>query len=130
MTSNIPNELKYTASHEWVRQDNEHTVTIGITDHAQELLGDIVYIELPEVKTQLQSGEGCAVIESVKAAADVYAPISGEAIEVNQALSVTPELVNQDPYGEGWLFRVTIKSSADLQDLFDAARYKDSIESK
>jgi glycine cleavage system H protein len=103
--SKIPNELKYTKTHEWVKNDEEY-LTVGITDHAQTMLGDLVYIELPEVESSLESGQECAVVESVKAAADVYCPIPGEVIEVNAAVIENPQLVNEDPYGRGWLFRV------------------------
>lgn len=103
--SNIPQKLQYTETHEWVRKD-EDTFTIGITDHAQTMLGDLVYVELPEVETSLDSGQECAVVESVKAAADVYCPIPGEVVEVNDAVIENPQLINEDPYGKGWLIRV------------------------
>lgn len=104
MTS-VPKTLKYSKTHEWVRQD-EDVITVGITDHAQTMLGDLVYVELPEVEMSLESGQECAVVESVKAAADIYSPISGEVVEINEALLDNPQLVNEDPYGKGWLFRV------------------------
>ena len=103
--SNIPQQLQYTKTHEWVRKDEDY-LTVGITDHAQTMLGDLVYVELPEVETHLESGQECAVVESVKAAADIYCPIPGEVIEVNDAVIENPQLINQDPYGRGWLFRV------------------------
>lgn len=103
--SNIPQKLQYTETHEWVRKD-EDTFTIGITDHAQTMLGDLVYVELPEVETSLDGGQECAVVESVKAAADVYCPIPGEVVEVNDAVIENPQLINEDPYGKGWLIRV------------------------
>jgi glycine cleavage system H protein len=103
--TNVPKTLKYSKTHEWVRKDEE-IITIGITDHAQTMLGDLVYVELPEVESSLESGQECAVVESVKAAADVYSPISGEVIEINEALLEHPQLVNEDPYGKGWLFRI------------------------
>jgi glycine cleavage system H protein len=103
--SNIPQQLTYTKTHEWLRKDEEY-ITIGITDHAQTMLGDLVYVELPEVETNLDGGQECAVVESVKAAADVYCPIPGEVIEVNEEVIENPQLINQDPYGRGWLFRV------------------------
>lgn len=103
--SMIPTELKYTSTHEWVRQEEDY-LTIGITDHAQTMLGDLVYAELPGVDEVFNSGQECAVVESVKAAADIYAPISGEVIEVNVAVIKNPQLINQDPYGQGWLFRM------------------------
>ena len=103
--SNIPQQLQYTRTHEWIRKEDDH-VTIGITDHAQTMLGDLVYVELPEPEASLESGQECAVVESVKAASDVYCPIPGEVIEVNEAVIENPQLINQDPYGKGWLFRV------------------------
>src|SRR5688572_20456662 len=104
MTS-VPKTLKYSKTHEWVRQD-EDVLTVGITDHAQCMLGDLVYIELPEPESHLENGEECATVESVKAAADIYCPISGEVVEINEALLDNPQLINQDPYGKGWLFRL------------------------
>lgn len=103
--SNIPQTLQYTKTHEWVKKDEEY-LTIGITDHAQTMLGDLVYVELPEVETSLDGGQECAVVESVKAAADIYCPISGEVVEVNEAVIENPQLINEDPYGKGWLIRV------------------------
>lgn len=130
MTNPIPADLKYTTSHEWVRVESDDTVTLGITDHAQELLGDIVFVELPEQQKTLHSGDGCAVVESVKAAADVYFPLSGEVIATNDALTAKPELVNSDPYGEGWLCRVRISDKAALAGLMSAEDYKRSIENE
>lgn len=101
----VPSNLKYSKSHEWVRQD-EDVLTVGITDHAQTMLGDLVYIELPEPESNLEKGQECAVVESVKAAADVYCPISGEVVEINESVLENPQLVNEDPYGKGWLFRI------------------------
>lgn len=103
--SHIPNELQYTQTHEWVRKEDD-MLTVGITDHAQTMLGDLVYVELPEAETNLEEGQECAVVESVKAAADIYSPISGEVIEINIAVIENPHLINQDPYGNGWLFRI------------------------
>lgn len=103
--SSVPKTLKYSKTHEWVRQD-EDVVTVGITDHAQCMLGDLVYVELPDVEVSLELGQECAVVESVKAAADIYCPVSGEIIEVNESLFDNPQLVNEDPYGKGWLFRI------------------------
>ena len=124
--SNIPAELKYTAEHEWIRSNGDGTVTIGITDHAQEQLGDLVYVEIPEVGQAVAAGDDCAVVESVKAASDVYSPVDGEVVEVNEALADSPELVNQEPYGEGWLFRV--KTSDSLDSFLDAEAYAEVIE--
>lgn len=103
--TNIPQKLQYTNTHEWVKSDNE-LLTIGITDHAQTMLGDLVYVELPEVDNSFETGQECAVVESVKAAADIYCPIAGEIIEVNEAVLENPQLINEDPYGRGWLMRV------------------------
>jgi glycine cleavage system H protein len=122
--SNVPEELKYTKSHEWVRREADGSVTIGITEHAQELLGDMVFVELPESGRALAAEEDCAVVESVKAASDVYAPIDGEVTEVNSTLEDSPEIVNQDPYGDGWLFRMKPADEAELEKLLDAAGYQ------
>ncbi len=103
--SNIPKKLKYSKTHEWIRKDDD-VLTIGVTDHAQTMLGDLVYVELPEIEMGFEAGQECAVIESVKAAADIYCPISGEVIEINELLLENPQLVNEDPYGKGWLFRM------------------------
>lgn len=103
--NNVPKTLRYSRTHEWVRQDDD-VFTVGITDHAQCMLGDLVYIELPEVETNCEIGQECGVVESVKAAADIYCPLSGEIVEINEALLDNPQLINQDPYGKGWLFRV------------------------
>jgi len=120
--SNVPAELKYTKSHEWIAVDGD-TATVGITDHAQDLLGDMVFIELPEVGDSLEAGNECAVVESVKAASDVYSPLSGEVVEVNEALADSPETVNTDPYGAGWLFKVRMSDAAQADGLLDAATY-------
>jgi glycine cleavage system H protein len=103
--SHIPNKLHYTKTHEWVKKDEEF-LTIGITDHAQTMLGDLVYVELPELEASLEGGQECAVVESVKAAADIYCPIPGEVVEVNAEVIENPNLINQDPYGRGWLIRI------------------------
>lgn len=125
--SNIPAELKYVASHEWLRTEADGTVTVGITEHAQELLGDIVFIELPEVGTELAADEQAGVVESVKAASDVYAPIEGEIVAVNQALVDAPETANSDPYGDGWFFRIKPANAADLDGLLSAEQYAAEI---
>ncbi len=124
--SDLPQELKYSKSHEWVREENDGSVTVGITDHAQELLGDMVFVELPEVERELSAEEECAVVESVKAASDVYSPVAGTVTEVNSAVEDSPELVNQDPYGDGWLFR--LKDVSGMDELLDADGYAASIE--
>ena len=119
---NIPANLKYTKSHEWVRVEADGTVTVGITDHAQELLGDLVFVELPEVGKSLAAEQEAAVVESVKAASDVYAPIAGTVVEVNAAVPATPELINQDAYA-AWLFKLKPANAADVDGLLDAAAY-------
>ena len=121
--SEIPNELKYAKSHEWVREEADGVVAIGITDHAQMLLGDLVFVELPEVGTLLERDDESGVVESVKAASDVYAPIAGEVQEVNEALADAPETVNQDPYGDGWIFKLKVANVLELDDLMDADAY-------
>ncbi|PWC12051.1 glycine cleavage system protein GcvH [Brenneria roseae subsp. americana] len=126
--SDVPAELKYTASHEWVLSEGEGVYSVGITDHAQELLGDMVFIDLPEVGTIVAAGDDCAVAESVKAASDIYAPISGEIIEVNEDLENAPELVNSAPYTDGWLFRIRSSDESDLNELLDAESYQASLE--
>ena len=124
---NIPANLKYTKSHEWVRVEADGTVTVGITDHAQELLGDLVFVELPDVGKSLAAEQEAAVVESVKAASDVYAPIAGTVVEVNGAVPDAPELVNQDAYA-AWLFKLKPANAADVDTLLDAAAYAASAE--
>lgn len=126
--SNIPSELKYATSHEWVRSEGDGTVTIGITEHAQELLGDMVFVELPEVGENISTGDDVAVAESVKAASDIYAPVSGEVVAVNEDLEDSPELVNSDAFGDGWMFKVKLDDDAELNDLLDAEGYANSID--
>jgi glycine cleavage system H protein len=126
--SEIPSELRYRESHEWVRDEGDGTAVVGISDHAQAALGDMVFVELPEPGTSYEQGDACAVIESVKAASDAYAPVSGEVIEANGALEDSPELVNTDPYGEGWLFRVQMSDPAELEGLLDAEAYAEQAE--
>ena len=125
--SDTPSELRYASSHEWSRQEADGTITVGITNHAQDALGDVVFIELPEVGRQLTAGEECAVVESVKAASDIYAPVSGEVIAVNEALADTPELVNEDPYGAAWFFRMQPTDTGELDKLLDAEGYQASL---
>ncbi|MGV8000829.1 glycine cleavage system protein GcvH [Photorhabdus temperata subsp. temperata] len=122
--SNVPAELKYVESHEWVRAEGNGEYTVGITEHAQELLGDMVFVDLPEVGDEFNFGDECAVVESVKAASDIYAPLSGEVIAVNEALGEAPELVNGEPYNEGWLFRIKASDESQLANLLDAAGYQ------
>jgi len=121
--SEIPKDLLYTETHEWVAIE-DGIATCGITDFAQEQLGDIVYVELPEADSAVVAGEVCGVIESVKAASDLYAPVSGEVVEVNQDLAEAPELINKDPYGDGWLFRVKLSDPSETDALLDAERYE------
>jgi glycine cleavage system H protein len=120
--SNIPADLRYAASHEWARLEADGSVTVGISDHAQEALGDVVYVELPEVGSRLNAGQEAGVVESVKAASDIYAPISGEVIAVNQVLTVSPEQVNSDPYAS-WFFKLQPSNAAELDKLLDAPAY-------
>lgn len=122
--SNIPADLKYLDSHEWARVESDGTVTIGISDHAQGALGDLVFVEVPEVGKSLSKGGAAAVVESVKAASDVYSPISGEVVAANDALSGSPELVNSDPYGAGWLYKIKPSNNSELQQLLDAKAYE------
>ena len=127
--SSIPNNLKYLDSHEWARVESDGTVTIGISDHAQGALGDLVFVEVPEVGRALKKGGAAAVVESVKAASDVYSPVTGEVIANNSdALSATPELVNSDPYGQGWLFKVKPSNNGELGKLLDAKAYEKVVE--
>jgi glycine cleavage system H protein len=126
--SNIPQQLQYTKSHEWVKKDEEY-LTIGITDHAQTMLGDLVYVELPELEASFDAGQECAVVESVKAAADIYCPIAGEVVEINEAVIENPQLINQDPYGKGWLIRVRPHDSV-VSELLNAEEYSKVIVSE
>ncbi|WP_046005554.1 glycine cleavage system protein GcvH [Pseudoalteromonas rubra] len=126
--SNIPSELKYATSHEWVRAEGDGTYTVGITEHAQELLGDMVFVDLPDVGDEVDAGEDCAVAESVKAASDIYAPIGGEIVAINEELEDSPESVNNDPYGDGWLFRVKASDESELENLLDAEGYAANID--
>lgn len=118
-----PDNLKYTEAHEWVREESDGTVTVGITDHAQDQLGDVVFVQSPDAGRRVAKGEECGVIESVKAAADVYAPISGEIVAANTELADTPEKINQDPYS-AWLFRIRPSDAGELAALLDAAAYE------
>ncbi len=125
--SNVPQELRYSKTHEWVRQENDGTLTIGITDHAQGLLGDLVFVETPEVGSNYETGEDCAVVESVKAASDVYAPLAGKIVQVNTALADKPEIINSDPYGAGWLYKLKPEQPGELDELLNAAAYSAQI---
>ncbi|QIB65479.1 glycine cleavage system protein GcvH [Kineobactrum salinum] len=126
--SHTPSELKYASSHEWARLEEDGTVTIGITDHAQEALGDVVFVELPEPGAQLAAGDEAGVVESVKAASDIYAPISGEVIAINDLLADAPETVNADPYNDGWFYRLQPEDTAELDKLLDAGDYAEHCE--
>ena len=122
--SNVPKDLKYAKSHEWARKQPDGTVAIGITDHAQSALGDLVFVEVPKAGRKVGAGEACAVVESVKAASDVYSPIAGEVVDANATLANAPETLNQDPYGKGWMFKLKPANAADLDKLLDAAGYE------
>ena len=126
--SEIPGDLKFLKSHEWARVEDDGKVTIGISDQAQNLLGDLVYVELPSVGDQIEVGTACAVVESVKAASDVYAPLSGKVLEVNDALSDKPETINEDAYGDGWLFTMSIDDADQLNELLDPDAYSELLE--
>ena len=126
--SEVPTELRYTSSHEWVRLEDDGTVTVGITDHAQEALGDLVFVETPEVGIEYAAEDACCVIESVKAASDMYMPITGEIIETNGALTDEPETINTSPYDDGWIFKIKPDDEDDDGQLMDAATYEAEIE--
>lgn len=126
--SELRAELKYLSSHEWARIEDDGTVVIGITDHAQEALGDVVYVELPEVGSTVTMGEEAGVVESVKAASDIFSPVSGEVIAINEALEDAPETVNASPYDDGWFFRVQPDNLLELDDAMDLDAYKATIE--
>lgn len=128
--SDIRPELRYAASHEWVRLEDDGTAYVGISDHAQDAMGDLVYVELPEIGQQLEAGDDAGVVESVKAASDIYAPVAGEVVAINEALEDTPELVNQDPYGDGWLFRIRVSDKDDLDELLSAGEYQEQLDSE
>ena len=128
--SEFPVELKYAPTHEWARAEDEGVIAVGISDHAQDALGDVVYVELPEVGQDVEAGEEVAVVESVKAASDIYAPVSGTIVAVNALLEDAPETVNQDPYGDGWFFRIGSRDDAELDALLDAQTYAEGCESE
>ena len=125
--SNIPKDLRYAKSHEWAKLDGDGSVRIGITDHAQGALGDVVFVEVPEAGRKVTAGEACAVVESVKAASDIYAPVSGEVVEGNAAIADDPAIVNSDPYGKGWFMRIKPDNAADVNKLLDAAGYTQTL---
>jgi glycine cleavage system H protein len=128
--SNIPADLRYARTHEWARLNEDGSVTVGITDNAQEQLGDMVYVEVPDVGKIVKAAQPCAVVESVKAASDVYAPLGGEIMEVNSNLGDSPETVNQDAYGEGWMFRLRPSDPGQMDQLLDAAAYEAFLETE
>jgi glycine cleavage system H protein len=125
--SEIPSELRFAETHEWAEVLEDGLVRVGISDHAQEQLGDLVFVELPEEAGEVTRGEACAVVESVKAASDVYSPVSGEVVSVNESLADSPETINNDPYGDGWLFTVRPSDEADLEELMDAEAYGEHV---
>ncbi len=122
--SEVPLELKYTSDHEWLRLEDDGSVVVGVTDHAQAALGELVFVELPEAGSEVVQGDACAVVESVKAASDVYAPVTGEIMGINENLGDAPEKVNQEPYGDGWLFRMRLADPDALDELLDAEAYQ------
>ena len=124
----MPADLRYTESHEWVRRESDGTLTVGITDHAQAALGDLVYVELPNVGDRIEAGNASAVVESVKAASDVYSPVTGKIVEVNAALSDKPETINEDAYGEGWIFVIEAEEPEQLNELLSPDDYAELIE--
>jgi glycine cleavage system H protein len=126
--SEIPGDLKYAKSHEWVRLGEDGTATVGISDHAQAALGDLVFVDSPEVGAELAVGDACAVVESVKAASDVYSPVAGAVVAVNERLADSPELVNQEPYEGGWIMKIKLENPAALDDLLDAAAYEATLD--
>ena len=128
--SQIPTELRYVATHEWARAEDDGTITVGITDHAQESLGDVVYVELPEVDATINAGDEAGVVESVKAASDIYAPVSGTVVAVNGDLEDAPEKVNEAPYGDGWFFRLRPTDPGELEELLDAEGYSEVAEAE
>ncbi|HIF9094088.1 TPA: glycine cleavage system protein GcvH [Photobacterium damselae] len=123
----MPSDLKFTHSHEWVRDEGNGIYTIGITDHAQSLLGDMVFIDLPELEDELEAGDDCAVVESVKSASDIYAPLTGVVVAINDDLDGAPGLVNSDPYGDGWLFQLQVEDDIELGELLDGEDYLEAI---
>ncbi len=128
--SEIPKDLSYAKTHEWIANDGDGTVTIGITEYAQGSLGDLVFVELPEAGTKVSAGDAVAVVESVKAASDIYAPVNGEIVEINEDLDESPERVNEDPFGQGWLFKMAVDNADDLDGLLDAAAYGEIVDAE
>jgi len=128
--SDLPNDVKYTESHEWVRNEGDGTATVGITDHAQEMLGDLVFVELPEVGLEVGAGNDCAVVESVKAASDIYSPAGGEITEINETLSDAPETINESAFEDGWIFKIKMSDATELDGLMDADAYTAFIDAE
>ncbi|MCL9780095.1 glycine cleavage system protein GcvH [Vibrio sp. S4M6] len=124
----MDNTLKFADSHEWVRDNGDGTVTIGISQHAQEMLGDVVFVDLPEVESEIDAGDSFSLVESVKAASDIYAPVTGEVIEINEELEDSPELINEEPYEGGWIVKVKLSDESELANLKNAEEYQNSIE--
>ena len=123
----IPSNLKFLESHEWARLEDDGTVTVGISDHAQELLGDIVFVELPEVGDEITMGDNFSLVESVKAASDIYAPLTGEVIEVNEDLTDNPELINEDPEDRAWIAKIKLSDPSEIENLFTEEQYKENV---
>jgi len=128
--SDIPSNLRYAKTHEWIRLEDDGTALVGISDHAQDAMGDLVYVQLPDTGVPVSAGDEVGVVESVKAASDIYAPVDGEIIEVNSLLEDSPETVNEDPYGRGWLFRMRVSDAAQLDELLGADDYQEQLESE
>ena len=126
--ANMPTELRYAKTHEWARLEDDGTVVVGISDHAQSALGDLVFVEVPEAGIEVASGDACAIVESVKAASDVYSPIAGEIIAANEALGDAPEMINQDPYGDGWIMRMKPADAGEIGEMMDAEAYEAFLE--
>ncbi len=126
--SNIPSHLKYTESHEWVDADEHGNARVGLSDHAQAALGDLVFVELPVVGDEISQGDPCAIVESVKAASDIYTPVSGRIVAINEDLDADPAIINSDPYGDGWLFELELIDTEELEGLKDAESYEESLE--
>tara|TARA_B100000902_G_scaffold270967_1_gene256871 strand:- start:67 stop:453 length:387 start_codon:yes stop_codon:yes gene_type:complete len=124
----VPSNLKFLESHEWARVEDDGTVTVGISDHAQELLGDIVFVELPEIGKEISRSSDIAIVESVKAASDVYSPLTGEIVEINESLNDNPEIINASPYDDGWFFKIKPQDISEMEKLLDAAAYESSSE--
>ena len=128
--SNIPAELRYLSSHEWLRVEDDGTAVVGITDHAQDAMGDLVFVETPELGSTVSASEEAGVVESVKAASDIYAPVSGEIVAINESLEDAPETVNQDPYGDGWMFRIKMSDASEVEKMLSADDYAEMIASE